>query len=47
MDGPARLIGTIQRVEIVKAGNNSLSGRVVTTPERMSASVIESQATYV
>jgi tRNA-2-methylthio-N6-dimethylallyladenosine synthase len=46
MDGPARLIGTIQPVEIVKAGNNSLSGRVVTTPERMSASLIESAATY-
>ena len=46
MDGPARLIGTIQQVEIVKAGNNSLSGRIVTTPERMSASLIESQATF-
>jgi tRNA-2-methylthio-N6-dimethylallyladenosine synthase len=46
MEGPVRLIGTIQQVEIVKAGNNSLSGRVVTTPERMSASLIESQATF-
>ena len=45
MDGPARLIGTIQQVEIVKAGNNSLSGKIVTTPERISASLIESQAT--
>jgi tRNA-2-methylthio-N6-dimethylallyladenosine synthase len=44
MDGPARLIGTIQPVEIVKANNNSLSGRVVTQPERMSASLVESEA---
>jgi tRNA-2-methylthio-N6-dimethylallyladenosine synthase len=46
MGGPARLIGTIQQVEIIKAGNNSLSGRVVTTPERMSASLVESAASY-
>ena len=44
MDGPERLIGTIQPVEIVAAGNNSLTGRIVTVPEPKSASVIESQA---
>lgn len=44
MDGPERLIGTIQPVEIVAAGNNSLTGRIVTVAEPKSASVIESQA---
>jgi tRNA-2-methylthio-N6-dimethylallyladenosine synthase len=44
MDGPARLIGTIQPVEIVAASNNSLSGKIVTVAEPKSASVIESQA---
>jgi len=44
MDGPEWLIGTIQPVEIVAAGNNSLHGRIVTVPEPKSVSVIESQA---
>jgi tRNA-2-methylthio-N6-dimethylallyladenosine synthase len=44
MDGPERLIGTIQPVEIVAAGNNSLTGRIVTVAEPKSVSVIESQA---
>lgn len=44
MDGPERLIGTIQPVEIVKAGNNSLLGKIVTVAERKSASLVESQA---
>jgi tRNA-2-methylthio-N6-dimethylallyladenosine synthase len=46
MDGPTRLIGTIQPVEIVKANNNSLSGRIVMGAERMSASLNESAASY-
>ena len=44
MDGPERLIGTIQPVEIVATGNNSLSGRVVMVAERESASLVESRA---
>jgi tRNA-2-methylthio-N6-dimethylallyladenosine synthase len=44
MDGPERLIGTIQPVEIVAAGNNSLSGKFVTSAERNSASLVESEA---
>jgi tRNA-2-methylthio-N6-dimethylallyladenosine synthase len=44
MDGPERLIGTIQPVEIIAAGNNSLHGRIVTVPEPKSVSVLESQA---
>ena len=44
MEGPERLIGTIQPVEIVAAGNNSLSGKIVTVPEPKSASVVESHA---
>ncbi len=44
MDGPERLIGTIQPVEIIAAGNNSLTGRIVTVAEPKSASVLESQA---
>jgi tRNA-2-methylthio-N6-dimethylallyladenosine synthase len=44
MEGPERLIGTIQPVEIVSAANNSLTGRIVTVAEPKSASVIESQA---
>lgn len=44
MDGPERLIGTIQPVEIIAAGNNSLTGRIVTVAEPKSVSVIESQA---
>jgi len=43
-DGPERLIGSIQPVEIVAVGNNSLSGKIVTVGEPKSASVIESFA---
>jgi tRNA-2-methylthio-N6-dimethylallyladenosine synthase len=44
MDGPDRLIGTIQPVHVLAAGNNSLSGKFVTTAERNSASLVESIA---
>jgi tRNA-2-methylthio-N6-dimethylallyladenosine synthase len=44
MEGPERLIGTIQPVEIIAVGINSLSGRIVTVPEPNSVSVVESQA---
>ena len=44
MEGPERLIGTIQPVEILKAGNNSLLGKIVTVAEPKSATVVESQA---
>ena len=44
MDGPTRLIGQILPVEIVAAGNNSLTGKIVTVAEPNPASVIESQA---
>jgi tRNA-2-methylthio-N6-dimethylallyladenosine synthase len=43
MEGPERLIGTIQPVEILAAGNNSISGKIVTVAEPKSVSVIESQ----
>jgi tRNA-2-methylthio-N6-dimethylallyladenosine synthase len=38
------LIGTVQPVLIVSAGNNSIQGKIVTHPERNPVSVIESQA---
>ncbi|MHB1101716.1 MAG: tRNA (N6-isopentenyl adenosine(37)-C2)-methylthiotransferase MiaB [Devosia sp.] len=44
MEGPERLIGTIQPVEIVKAGNNSLLGKIVTIAEPNSVSLLESHA---
>ncbi|MDC9822454.1 tRNA (N6-isopentenyl adenosine(37)-C2)-methylthiotransferase MiaB [Devosia sp. ZB163] len=44
MDGPTRLIGQIVPVEIVAAGNNSLTGKIVTVAEPNPASVIESRA---
>ncbi|MDP1731806.1 MAG: tRNA (N6-isopentenyl adenosine(37)-C2)-methylthiotransferase MiaB [Devosia sp.] len=44
MEAPERLIGTIQPVEILAAGNNSLLGKIVTVAEPKSASVVESQA---
>jgi tRNA-2-methylthio-N6-dimethylallyladenosine synthase len=44
MDGPTRLIGRIVPVEIVAAGNNSLTGKIVTDEEPNPASVIESRA---
>ena len=43
-ESPERLIGTIQPVEIVGVGFNSLSGRIVTVPELKSANLVESQA---
>ena len=44
MEGPERLIGTVQPVRIVKAGNNSLLGKIVTVTEPKSATFVESQA---
>jgi tRNA-2-methylthio-N6-dimethylallyladenosine synthase len=44
MDGPERLIGTVQPVLIVAGGNNSIEGKIVTHAEPKGASVIESQA---
>ncbi len=44
MEGPTRLIGEIVPVEIVAAGNNSLTGKIVTDGEPNPASVIESRA---
>src|SRR5262249_37632905 len=44
MAGPERLIGTVQPVQIMAAGNNSIEGKIVTQADRNSASVIESQA---
>ena len=44
MAGPERLIGTVQPVLIVAAGNNSIEGKIVTHEERRPASVVESQA---
>ncbi len=44
VDGHQRLIGSIQPVRIVKAGNNSLTGKIVTVAEPKSASLVESQA---
>ncbi len=44
MAGPEHLIGTVQPVRIVAAGNNSIEGKIVTRPERNPASVIESRA---
>jgi tRNA-2-methylthio-N6-dimethylallyladenosine synthase len=43
MDGDPQLIGTIQPVEILALGNNSLSGRIVMSGELNSASLVESR----
>jgi tRNA-2-methylthio-N6-dimethylallyladenosine synthase len=43
MDGLRSLIGSIQAVEIVAVGNNSLSGRIVSSRELNSASLVESR----
>jgi tRNA-2-methylthio-N6-dimethylallyladenosine synthase len=43
MDGPESLIGTVQPVVIVAAGNNSIEGKIVTHAERKAVSVVESQ----
>jgi len=44
IEAPESLIGTVQKVLIVAAGNNSIEGKIVTHAERNPASVIESQA---
>ena len=44
LEAPAHLIGTVQPVLIVGAGNNSIEGKIVTHAERNPASLIESQA---
>ena len=42
LEAPEHLLGTIQRVEITAAGNNSISGKIVTDSEHKSASLVES-----
>jgi len=42
VEAPPSLIGTVQQVEIVAAGNNSIEGKIVTHGERNPASVLES-----
>ena len=44
MAGSEDLIGTVQQVLIVAAGNNSIEGKIVTHVERNPASFLESQA---
>jgi tRNA-2-methylthio-N6-dimethylallyladenosine synthase len=44
MEGPERLIGTVQPVLIVAGGNNSIEGKIVTHAERNPVSVLESHA---
>ena len=44
LEAPEHLIGTVQPVRIVAAGNNSIEGKIVTHAEPKGASVIESQA---
>jgi len=44
LDAPESLIGTIQPIEIVAAGNNSIQGKIVTDSERKAASLVESSA---
>ena len=44
LEAPLNLIGTIRKVEIVAAGNNSIQGKIVTDTEPKSASVVESMA---
>ncbi|GGF40876.1 tRNA-2-methylthio-N(6)-dimethylallyladenosine synthase [Youhaiella tibetensis] len=44
LDAPEHLIGTIQPVEIIDVGNNSLSGKIVMGMERNSASLVESRS---
>ncbi|HVY51407.1 MAG TPA: tRNA (N6-isopentenyl adenosine(37)-C2)-methylthiotransferase MiaB [Devosia sp.] len=44
LSAPERLIGTVQPVEIIAAGNNSIEGKIVTHGERKTASLIESEA---
>ncbi len=42
VEAPESLIGTIQAVEITSAGNNSITGKIVTDSERKSVSFVES-----
>ncbi|MEO8884206.1 MAG: tRNA (N6-isopentenyl adenosine(37)-C2)-methylthiotransferase MiaB [Devosia sp.] len=42
VEAPQNLQGTIQRVEITSAGNNSITGKIVTDSELKSASLVES-----
>jgi tRNA-2-methylthio-N6-dimethylallyladenosine synthase len=44
VEAPMELIGSVQPVLITAAGNNSITGKIVTHAERNPASVIESQA---
>jgi tRNA-2-methylthio-N6-dimethylallyladenosine synthase len=44
VDAPAALIGSIQPVEIIETGNNSLFGKIVTDSTPISASVVQSAA---
>ncbi|MBN9305087.1 MAG: tRNA (N6-isopentenyl adenosine(37)-C2)-methylthiotransferase MiaB [Devosia sp. 67-54] len=44
LEAPEHLLGTVQQVLIVGAGNNSIEGKIVTHAEPKGASVIESQA---
>jgi tRNA-2-methylthio-N6-dimethylallyladenosine synthase len=44
LEAPENLIGTVQRVEIIAAGNNSIQGKIVTHAELKTASLIESGA---
>ncbi|HEY4199483.1 MAG TPA: tRNA (N6-isopentenyl adenosine(37)-C2)-methylthiotransferase MiaB [Devosiaceae bacterium] len=43
LEAPEHLLGTIQPVEIISVGNNSLEGKFVMGMERISASVVESR----
>ncbi len=43
LEAPADLIGTVQPVLIVGAGNNSIEGKIITHAERNPVSVLESQ----
>jgi len=44
MEGPEHLIGSVQPVVIVAAGNNSIEGKIVTHAQRKTVSVAESTA---
>ena len=44
LEGPERLIGTVQPVTIVSARNNSIEGKIVTRAEPKTVSLNESQA---
>jgi tRNA-2-methylthio-N6-dimethylallyladenosine synthase len=44
LEAPQNLVGTIQPVQIIAAGNNSIQGKIVTVTELKPASFIESSA---